>query len=51
MDEQLDNEMLKMVDVLLDMDVLEAEGDWSLLEAMEDAEGVDSAEAADGEST
>ena len=48
MDKQLDSEMLKMVDLLLDMDVLEEESDWSLLEAMEDAEQVDAADASDG---
>ena len=50
MDEQLDSEMLKMVDVLLDMDLLEEESDWNLLEEMKDAEQVDASDAADEES-
>lgn len=50
MDKQLDSEMLKMVDLLLDMDVLEEESDWSLLEEMEDAEQVEASDASEGES-
>lgn len=36
--EQLDPEMLKMIDVLLDMDVLESESDWEVIEEIQTVE-------------
>lgn len=45
MDEQLDPEMLKMLDVLLEMDVLESEQDWAVVEQLQVIEKVDDGEA------
>jgi len=36
--EQLDPEMLKNIDLLLDMDVAENEGDWETVEELETVE-------------
>lgn len=38
MAEQLDPEMLKNIDLLLDMDVVENEGDWETVEELETVE-------------
>jgi|GEM_PF-4582454 len=35
MDEQLDPEMLKNLDFLLDMEVIEGEAEWAMVEEME----------------
>ncbi len=45
MAERLDPEMLKNIDLLLVMDVVESEGEWDLVE---DLETVEQAESADG---
>ena len=38
MDEKLDTEMLKVLDVLLNMDVLEQEKEWDILEELTDVD-------------